>query len=60
MNQGELINTYLTDAFEKVYTFFVQLEPYLQALWENRQLGNFQIIENERLKNPVEVIHLLL
>ena len=60
MNQGELMNRYLSDAFENVETFFIQLEPFLQALWENRQLGNFEIIENERLKNPTDVIPLLL
>lgn len=54
------MSRYLTDAFDKVYTFFEQLEPFLQGLWENRQLGNFAIIEDERLKNPIEVIHLLL
>lgn len=30
------------------------------AYWENKQLGNFEIIENERLKNPTDVIPCLL
>jgi hypothetical protein len=55
-----LVNAELQKAFEKVYIFFEQLEPYLLAYWENKQLGNFEIIENERLKNPTDVIPCLL
>ena len=30
------------------------------AFWENKQLGNFAIIEDEKLRNPTDVIPLLL
>jgi len=29
-------------------------------VWENKQLGNFEILEDEKLKNPTDVIPLLL
>ena len=60
MNQTDLIGGYMSEAFNNVSTFFMQLENFLQSFWENKQLGNFEIIENERLKNPVDVIPLLL
>jgi hypothetical protein len=50
----------LTQAFDNVNIFYQQLEPFLQALWENKQLGEFEIITHENLKNPTEVIPLLL
>jgi len=50
----------LTLAFDNVNIFYAQLEPFLQAYWENKQLGDYNIVLDDRLKNPIEVIQLLL
>jgi hypothetical protein len=55
-----MVRELLTISFDKVSIFFKQLEPYLLQYWENKQLGDFSIIREEHLKNPPEVIPLLL
>ena len=55
-----MISDLLDVAFDKVDVFYEQLEPFLHAFWENKQCGDFSIVRDENLRNPTEVIPLLL
>ena len=35
-------------------------EPLLQLYWTNKQLGDFRIVSHDRLKNPTDVLPILL
>lgn len=54
------IEILLEQAMQKVMKQFQKLEQLLQEYWVNEQLGDFSIVKHERLKNPTEVLPILL
>lgn len=61
-----MINKFLAQGFSYIDTFFDKLEPFVQGFWENKRLvqdfdrGQHSSIAHEHLKNPLEVIPLVL
>lgn len=43
----------------KVNKFFESYQPFLTEFWQNKRI-DFEILRDERLKNPAEVIEALL
>lgn len=50
------INQVIGSAFYNIEIFYKSYVPYLQMFWENKMCGNFEILSNERLNNPIESI----
>ena len=44
----------------KVTRFLDEFKPFLVAYWENIQIMDFKNVTHHRLKNPLEVIPLLI
>lgn len=58
-NHGTQINNLIHGAFRKVEQFFEVYNDFLIEYWQNKAI-DFVILEDERLKNPSEVIEALL
>ena len=56
----EDIEELIAKAMEKIKKQFEKLEPILQDYWTNKQLGDFSILTDARLKNPTELLPILL
>lgn len=56
----EDIDRRLGQAMQKVEEQFERFEPLLQQYWANEQRGDYKIVAHERLKNPTEVLPVLL
>jgi len=59
-SQEKMIKNYMELAFIQVDRVFERFAPYLHQFWENKRCGDFAIVEDERLRNPTEMIDLLL
>ena len=53
------INDLITSAFHKAEQYLSLLQPWLQAYWVNTRI-NFNLLRNENLKNPIDVLVCLL
>ena len=56
----EDIEELIAKAMQKIKKQFEKLEPILQDYWTNKQLGDFNILTDARLKNPTELLPILL
>jgi hypothetical protein len=54
------IDILILKAMQNVKKQFENFECHMRDFWINKQLGNFAIIKNERLKNPTEILPVLL
>jgi hypothetical protein len=54
------IERLITKAMQHIDKQFERLEPILQDYWTNKQLGDFKILTDEGLKNPNELLPILL
>ena len=59
INQSAKIHYYIDKAFEASSEYIKQFKPYLQMYYDNLNI-NYDIVMDERLKNPQEVIPELL
>ena len=44
----------------KIKKQYQELEPIIHDYWVNKQMGSFSILKNDRLKNPIEMLPVLL
>lgn len=58
-NHSLRVNQLIKAAFDKISLLFESYRPYLNAVWENEQI-DFNLLQNDRLSNPVESIYALI
>jgi len=56
----KIIESLIESAYKRIYTYFESYRPYLQEWWENIQCGEFSILADEFLYNPIESFGMLL
>jgi len=56
----ENVEILINKGMDNVTQQFEQLELILHDYWINQQLGDFSAVLHERLKNPVELLPILL
>ena len=53
LEQGEMVNQTMQNAFEKAHTFLTIFQPLLEIYWKNNKY-DLNILVHERLKNATE------